>query len=416
MNDKVAVVGISCIAPGAKKYSELWNNLINKKESIIYTKVENAEKDSCSYIRVSGDIENFEKIPIMGIKEEIIPFVDPQLNLLYTLVGHAIKDCTGSIYGKERRTGVFCSSDSSFDWKKSIVLPKHLQNSYYLKEVSYVSENQYYSSMISYLYGFTGQSVGVSAACASSLAAVHMAVSSLLLGDIDCGIAGGVSIQLSHKNGYIYDERLIYSQSGICRTFDENADGTIPADGGAVVVLKRLVDAIEDGDRIYCVISGSAMNNDGKRKMGYTVPSIDGISEVVQCAMDIAGIKAEQFSFMEFHGTGTHFGDCIEFTAFTETMNISKRNFCAMGSIKPNIGYLEGGSGIVSFIKAVLSIHYKIFPANIHIQKLNKDIKIEKSPFSVNTENVFLRSKRIVGGVNSYGDGGNNVFVIIEEY
>lgn len=191
MNDKVAVVGISCIAPGAKKYSELWNNLINKKESIIYTKVENAEKDSCSYIRVSGDIENFEKIPIMGIKEEIIPFVDPQLNLLYTLVGHAIKDCTGSIYGKERRTGVFCSSDSSFDWKKSIVLPKHLQNSYYLKEVSYVSENQYYSSMISYLYGFTGQSVGVSAACASSLAAVHMAVSSLLLGDIDCGIAGG---------------------------------------------------------------------------------------------------------------------------------------------------------------------------------------------------------------------------------
>lgn len=225
-----------------------------------------------------------------------------------------------------------------------------------------------------------------------------------------------MSIQLSHKNGYIYDERLIYSQSGICRTFDENADGTIPADGGAVVVLKRLVDAIEDGDRIYCVISGSAMNNDGKRKMGYTVPSIDGISEVVQCAMDIAGIKAEQFSFMEFHGTGTHFGDCIEFTAFTETMNISKRNFCAMGSIKPNIGYLEGGSGIVSFIKAVLSIHYKIFPANIHIQKLNKDIKIEKSPFSVNTENVFLRSKRIVGGVNSYGDGGNNVFVIIEEY
>lgn len=416
MNDKVAVVGISCIVPGAKKYNELWDNLINKKESITYTETGDAGNKKWPHICVSGCIEDVKGISIPGIDEQLIPFVDPQLNLLYTLVGQAIGDCTGNVYGEEGRTGVFCSSDSSFDWRKTIVVPDYLQNPYDLKELSYVSDNQYYSSMISYLYGFTGQSVGVCAACASSLAAVHMAVSSLLLGDIDCGIAGGVSIQPSHKNGYFYDERLIYSKSGKCRTFDRDADGTIPSDGGGIVVLKRLEDAVADGDRIYSVISGSAMNNDGKRKMGYTVPSIDGISEVIGCSMDIAKINAEQFSFLEFHGTGTHFGDCIEFTAFTEAFNTSKRNFCAIGSIKPNIGYLECASGVVGLIKAILSVYKKIFPATIHLQNLNKDIDIENSPFYVNTENVYFRSDRIVGGVNAYGDGGNNVFVLVEEF
>lgn len=416
MNNKVAVVGISCIVPGAKTHNELWDNLINKRESITYIKTGDSENEQWTHINVSGCIEDFEGRPIPGIDEHLIPFVDPQLSLLYTLVGQAIEDCLGNVYGEEGRTGVFCSSDSSFDWRKKIVLPAHLQSPFHLKEVSYVSDNQYYSSMISYLYGFTGQSVGVSAACASSLAAVHMAVSSLLLGDIDCGIAGGVSIRSSHKNGYIYDERLIYSQRGTCRTFDQEADGTIPSDGGGIVILKRLEDAVEDGDKIYSVISGSAMNNDGKRTMGYTVPSIDGISEVVRCSMDIAEIDAEQFSFLEFHGTGTHFGDCIEFTAFTEALNTSKRNFCAIGSIKPNIGYLECASGVLGLIKAILSVYKKIFPPTIHLQNLNKDIEIENSPFYVNTENVCLRSDRIIGGVNAYGDGGNNVFMIVEEF
>lgn len=416
MNNKVAVVGISCIVPGAKKYNELWDNLINKRENLTRMETGDSEDMRWPHIGVSGCIEDFAGTPIPGIAEYLIPFVDPQFSLLYTLVGQAIEDCLGNVYDEERRTGVFCSSDSSFDWRRKIVLPAHMQNPFHLKEVSYVSENQYYSSMISYLYGFTGQSVGVGAACASSLAAVHMAVSSLLLGDIDCGIAGGVSIQASHKNGYFYDERLIYSKSGTCRTFDQEADGTIPSDGGGIVVLKRLEDAIEDGDRIYSVISGSAMNNDGKRTMGYTVPSIDGISEAVQCSMDIAEIDAEQFSFLEFHGTGTHFGDCIEFTAFTEALNTSKRNYCAIGSIKPNIGYLECASGVLGLIKTVLSVYKKVFPPTIHLRNLNRDIEIEDSPFYVNTENICLNSDRIVGGVNAYGDGGNNVFVIVEGF
>lgn len=416
MDNKVAVVGMSCIVPGAKNYSELWDNLINKRESITGIASGAAGNKNWPHICVSGCIEGVEEMLIPGIDDQLLPFADPQLRLLYTLVGQAIEDCTCNVYGKGGRTGVFCSSDSSFDWRKAIELPDHLQNPYYIKELSYVSDNQYYSSMISYLYGLTGQSAGVCAACASSLAAVHMAVSSLLLGDIDCGIAGGVSIQPSHKNGYFYDERLIYSRSGKCRTFDQEADGTIPSDGGGIVVLKRLEDAIEDGDKIYSVISGSAMNNDGKRKMGFTVPSIEGISEAVRYAMDIAEISAGEFSFLEFHGTGTHFGDCIEFTAFTEALATSKRNFCAIGSIKPNIGYLECASGVIGLIKAVLSVYQKMFPATIHLQNLNKDIEIENSPFYVNTENVSLHSDRIVGGINAYGDGGNNVFVIVEEF
>lgn len=416
MNDKVAVVGISCIVPGANQYNELWDNLINKKESITHIKTANDGDEKWPHIGAFGSIGNVQEMAVLGIDERLVPFVDPQLSLLYTLVGQAVGDCRGNISVEEGRTGVFCCSDSSFEWRKAIVLPDDLQNPYYLKELSYVSDNQYYSSMISYLYGFMGQSVGVCASCASSLAAVHMAVSSLLLGDIDCGIAGGVSIQPSHKNGYFYDERLIYSKSGKCRTFDQDADGTVPSDGGGIVVLKRLEDAVADGDRIYSVIPGSAVNNDGRRKMGYTVPSIDGISEAIQCSMDISGIKAEQISFLEFHGTGTHFGDCIEFTAFTEALNTSRRNFCAIGSVKPNIGYLECASGVVGLIKTVLSVYHKIFPATIHLQNVNKDIDIENSPFYINTENVYFRGDKIIGGVNAYGDGGNNMFMLVEGF
>lgn len=419
MNEsKIAIVGMSCILAKANNYVEFWNNLINKKECITFFNNNTHNEDSMqSIVEARGIIENLDEITIKGLDNKYIQFMDPQLKLLFQLVEDARLDYKDTQKKENNEiTGVFCSSASSFEWRKNIILPKEFDNSYDRNNITYISDNQYYSSQIAYYYNFTGTCATINAACTSSMAALHIAISALLLGEIDCAYVGGVNVNYPLNKGYEYDSRIMFSKDGHCRAFDQRANGSVPGDGGGVLVLKRLEDAIENNDKIYAVIASSAMNNDGNRKMGFAVPSVKGLYEVMTEALDIANVKTEDFSFVEAHGTGTYYGDSLEVNVLKEVFRTNKRNYCALGSVKPNVGYLDVASGIISIIKSILSIHNKIYPPNINFEIINENIDICNSPFFVNVEKVNLNKEKIICGINSFGDGGNNVYIILENH
>ena len=245
-----------------------------------------------------------------------------------------------------------------------------------------------------------------------------MAIMSLLNGECDMVLAGGVSVQVPQKIGHLYQDGMIVSPDGHCRAFDAGARGTIFGSGVGLVVMKRLEEAMRDGDRIYAVIKGSAINNDGATKVGYTAPKGDGQAAVATEAMAMAGVEAQTITYVETHGTGTVLGDPIEIEGLTQAFRSSiKKNFCAIGSVKTNVGHLQIASGIVGFIKTALALHHKLLPPSLHFATPNPKIDFANSPFYVNTKLSEWKTEGIPrrAGVNSLGIGGTNAHVILEE-
>ncbi|WP_228013285.1 SDR family NAD(P)-dependent oxidoreductase [Nostoc edaphicum] len=281
------------------------------------------------------------------------------------------------------------------------------------------NDKDYLTTRVSYKLNLTGPSVNVQTACSTSLVAIHMACSTLLSGECDMILAGGVSVNVPQKIGHLYQEGMIVTPDGHCRAFDARAQGTIFGSGVGIVVLKRLEDAIADEDHIYAVIKGSALNNDGGMKVGYMAPNGDGQAAVVTEAMAMAGVDAETISYVEAHGTGTPIGDPIEIGGLAQAFRTStqKKNFCAVGSVKTNVGHLQIASGVVGFIKTVLSLYHKKLPPSLHFEQPNPQIDFANSPFYVNTtlKNWDTPGSPRRAGVNSLGIGGTNAHVILEE-
>src|SRR5690349_1605128 len=244
-----------------------------------------------------------------------------------------------------------------------------------------------------------------------------MACQSLLSGQCDMALAGGVSVRVPQKTGYMYTEGMISSPDGHCRAFDSRAHGTLPGSGLGVVVLKLASEALKDGDNIHAVIKGSAINNDGRGKIGYTAPSIDGQTKVIARAQAMADVKADTITFVEAHGTGTALGDPIEVEALTRAFrqHTDKKGFCALGAVKTNVGHLDTAAGMAGLFKMVLSLKHKLIPPTVHFEKPNPAIDFVNSPFHVNNTLQEWNASPRRGAVSSFGIGGTNVHMILEE-
>src|SRR6185437_7472876 len=286
-------------------------------------------------------------------------------------------------------------------------------------EIAMGNEKDALATTVSYLFDLHGPSVAVQTFCSTSLVATHLAVRALRDGDCEMALAGGVSIRVPDKRGHRYEEGGMESPDGHVRTFDAKARGAMFGDGAAVVLLKRLSDALRDGDHVWGVIRGSAMNNDGGLKVGYTAPSLVGQAKVVAEAMADAGVRAEQVGYVEAHGSGTRLGDPIEVAALTRAFGPTPTNqYCPIGSVKTNVGHLDRAAGAAGLIKATLAVREGLIPPTLHFTTPNPEIDFANSPFYVNNRLQTWAApagEPRIAGLNSLGMGGTNVHVVVEE-
>ena len=281
------------------------------------------------------------------------------------------------------------------------------------------NDKDFLTTRVSYKLNLRGPSIDVQTACSTSLVAVHLACQGLLSGECDMALAGGVAIKVPHNAGYLYQDGHILSPDGHCRPFDAQAQGTLVGNGVGIVVLKRLEDALADGDTIDAIIKGTAINNDGSEKVGYTAPSVNGQAAVIRAAQMVAEVEPESIGYIEAHGTGTVLGDPIELAALNQVFraHTEERHFCGIGSVKSNFGHLDTAAGIAGLIKTALTLKHEAIPPSLHFEAPNPKIDFANSPFYVNdnlTPWPAQETKRRAA-VSSFGIGGTNAHAILEE-
>src|SRR5262249_45048005 len=276
------------------------------------------------------------------------------------------------------------------------------------------------ATRVAYKLDLKGPALNIVTACSTSLVAVATAVQSLSTWQCDMALAGGVSITLPQKRGYLSQEGAITSPDGHCRAFDMHAEGTVFGNGLGIVVLRRLADAIAANDRIYAVIKGVALNNDGSAKISFTAPSVEGHAQVIAAAQALAGIDPDTISYIEAHGTGTNLGDPVEIAGLTQAFRAGGavgNGGCAIGALKTNIGHLDAAAGVAGLIKTALALHHRTLPATLHFQTPNPKLDLDNTPFVVNTRcrPWDADGRPLRAGVSSFGVGGTNAHVVLEE-
>lgn len=427
-NHDVAVIGMAARFPGAANIDQFWSNLECGVESITFFSddellsagVDPQDVANPHYIKARGIIENIDLFDaeFFGFSPREARMMDPQQRIFLECCYEALNDaaCVPEYRGGQIALYAGASKSTYVNYLSDVESERHEEQD---PRISLGNDSSYLATRVSYKLNLKGPSFCVQTACSSSLVAIHLAYQSLLTGECDVALAGGVSIDAVQRKGYMYQAEGIASPDGHCRTFDARARGTVGGNGVGVVVLKRVADAIVDGDRIRAVIKGSAINNDGSRKIGYTAPSVYGQAEVISDALAMAEISADTVTYVEAHGTGTAVGDPIETTALTRAFReVTTRNgFCALGSVKTNIGHLDAAAGVAGFIKTVMAIERASLPASLHFEQANPLIDFEHSPFYVNT--VLSAWKSEGGprraGVSSFGIGGTNAHVLLQE-
>lgn len=412
---EIAVIGISGRFPGSNSVENFWQNLLDGKElTSIFSEKDGGKIEAGSILK---DIEKFDA-SFFGFNPREAEVLDPQHRLFLESAWEALENAGYDSQREKRPIGVFAGVGLSTYWMNNIyVHPKKFDGRDGLQNVISFDKD-YVPTLVSYKLNLTGPSFSVGTACSSSLVAVHLACQSLLAGECDLALAAGVAVKAPQNETTLCPGEIV-SPEGKCRAFDANAKGIVGGNGLGVVTLKRLEDAIADRDCIYAVIKGSAMNNDGAMKVGYTAPSETGQVKVLKAAQMIAEVDPETITYIEAHGTGTALGDPIEVAAMTEAFRSStqKQGYCAIGSVKTNVGHLDAAAGITGFIKAVLAVKNGFLPPSLHFEKPNPQIDFENSPFYVNTELKEWQPENMPrrAGVNSFGIGGTNVHVILEE-
>jgi phthiocerol/phenolphthiocerol synthesis type-I polyketide synthase E len=427
--DRIAIIGMAGRFPGARNINEFWRNLRDGAESISYftddellsAGIAPALLGNPDYVKAKGVLEGAELFDaaFFGFNPREAEITDPQQRIFLEAAWEALERAGYDPQKYEGAIGVYAGASVNSYLLINLASNQDLIESIGLLQTFIHNRNDHLSTQTSYKLNLRGPSVTVQTACSTSLVAVHIACQSLLNGECDMALAGGVSIRLPQQSGYLYQEGSIVSPDGHCRPFDADARGAVDGNGVGIVVLKRLEDAIADGDSIHAVIGGSAVNNDGSLKIGYTAPSVDGQAEVIVEAQSMAGVEPETITYVETHGTGTTLGDPIEMEALTQAFRSStdKKQFCAVGSVKSNIGHLDTAAGVAGLIKTVLALKHKQIPPSLHFQKPNPRIDFPNSPFFVNTT---LRDWRSPLGphraaVSSFGIGGTNAHLILEE-
>src|SRR5689334_3676007 len=368
----VAIVGMACRFPGAPTIEQFWRNLKEGRESITFFSEDELEADirqlakDPNFVRAGAIIDDIDLFDAAFFKmsPREATLTDPQHRLFLECAWTALESA-GYGDGESRGAVVGCYAGS---WASSYPVRAAAQVATPADEFQVLVGGglDYLTTLVSYKLNLTGESVAVQTACSTSLVAVHLACQSLMDGDIDMALAGGVSIDARQKTGYLYQDGLIFSPDGHCRPFDRLAKGTVRGYGLGVVVLKRLEDAVRDRDHIHAVIRRTAINNDGHHKIGYTAPSGRGQTDVITTAMVFADVRADTIGYVEAHGTGTPLGDPIEIEALTRAFAGVKPGSCAVGSVKSNFGHLVEAAGVAGLIKAVSALEHGEIPPTLH--------------------------------------------------
>lgn len=426
--DKIAIVGIDCRLPGANNAQEFWENLVKEKESLVeFTEEELKEAgvppktyNNPNYVRRRGVVRDAEMFDaeFFNFTPREAELLDPQHRLFLECAWHALEDGGIDPFNTDKKVAVFGGTGSPYHLLDTIENESVLK---YANGTSIITSNDkdYVTTRVSYKLNLKGPSINVQSACSTSMVGVVMGIDSLLSYQSDVVLAGGATVELPVTKGYTYQEGSLESPDGKCRTFDKDAQGTVFSRGCGVVALKRLEDAIEDKDHIYAVILGGAINNDGNRKAGYTAPSVQGQVEVITEALEFSGISPRSISMVEAHGTATPVGDPIEVSSLTEAFSqyTDDKQYCALGSVKTNIGHTDVASGVASLIKTSLSLKHGIIPASLNYNESNPAINFNESPFFVNTKTKQWEKNGVPRRalINSFGVGGTNACVILEE-
>jgi acyl transferase domain-containing protein len=429
-SDDIAIIGLSGRFPGAANVDEFWRNLIAGVESIsTFTD----EELAASGLDVAAIRKNRHEVPARGVVRDVewfdAPFfgmsatqaevTDPQQRLFLEASWEVMENAGYDPARVEGPVGVYAGMGDASYYLTYLHARKDLVDLVGERVINLGNEKDYLATWVAYKLNLRGPALSVNTACSTALVAVCQGCQSLLTYQCDLALAGGVWISFPQRRSIRFQEGGIFSPDGHCRPFDAQAQGTVSSDGLGVVLLKRLDEAVQDGDQVLAVIKGFGLNNDGSAKVGFTAPSVDGQAEAVATALSGAGVDAGTVSYVECHGTGTPIGDPIEIAGLTQAFRLDteEKNFCAIGSVKSNIGHTSSAAGAAGLIKTVLALQHKILPASLHFSQPNPKIDFAGSPFFVNAtlrkwENVPLPRR---AGVSSFGLGGTNAHVVLEE-
>ncbi|NET55353.1 MAG: SDR family oxidoreductase [Symploca sp. SIO2E6] len=431
----IAIIGMAGRFPGAKTIDEFWQNLRNGVESIsvfsdeelLSSGVEPSQLNDPNYVKAApilSDVEEFDAF-FFGYSAREAQTIDPQQRIFLESAWSAlenagynptISDYSIGVYGGAAPTTYLINNihhNQGFSAGRLVDSDRGMQ-------VYLGNSTDNLTTRVAYKLNLTGPALNIQTACSTGLVAIHAACQSLLNGECEIALAGGVSVWIPQKTGYLYQEGLMLSPDGHCRAFDAKAQGTVFGDGVGIVVLKMLEEALADGDCIHAVIKGSAVNNDGHLKVSYSAPSVDGQAAAIYQAQEVADIDPETITYIETHGTGTPLGDPIEIAALTQAFRAKteKKGYCAIGSVKTNVGHLTMAAGVAGLIKTVLALKHKQIPPSLHFETSNPEIDFENSPFYVNTKLAKWERNGSPrrAGVSSFGLGGTNAHAILEEW
>ncbi|MBG0560228.1 type I polyketide synthase [Actinoplanes aureus] len=425
MYEPVAIIGFGLRLPGASSGTEFWNNLVAGRESLTrFTAAEltaagadprSVEDDS--YVPVRGVVPFVADLDIgfFGLAPLEARITDPQHRVFLECAYEAL-ETAGYAGETPYRIGVFAGAGVDTYLPRHVAPHPEVIRSAGQMAMNIAHEKDYLATRVAYRLGLTGPALSVQTACSTSLAAVHLAARALGNAEADIMLAGGVTIDLPQAAGYFYRPHDILSPDGHCRTFDARACGTVPGNGAAVVVLKRLEDALRDDDVVYAVLAGSAVNNDGPRKAGYTTPSVPGQTDVIRAALDAARLSPGAVQYIETHGTATEVGDTTEVESLREVFGEAPGSR-VLGALKPNIGHVDTAAGAAGLIKAALALHHGHLPPTINFSTPNPALKLEDGRFEVlaSGRRWDAADGQRVCGVSSFGIGGTNAHVVLVE-
>ena len=423
---EIAIIGMAGRFPGAASVDEFWQLLRDGQEAIAQLNADTLHQQGVDetllndpqYVKAGGvlaDVDQFDAA-FFGYSPREAELLDPQQRLFLECAWEALETAGYDAESYDGSIGVYGGAGMN-GYLFNLYANARVRESASPYELFLASDKDFLTTRVSYKLNLQGPSLDIQTACSSSLVAVHTACQSLLSGECDIALAGGVAV--SKQQGYRYQDGGIYSPDGHCRAFDAQAQGTVGGNGVGIVVLKRLEDAQRDGDTIDAVIKGSAVNNDGALKVSYTAPRIDSQAAVIRAAQMMAEVSPESITYIEAHGTGTPLGDPIEIAALSQAFRqeTERKGFCAIASVKTNIGHLDAAAGIASLIKAVLALKHGQIPPILHFQQPNPQIDFANSPFYVNTQLADWPESESPrrAGVSSFGIGGTNAHVVLEE-
>jgi amino acid adenylation domain-containing protein len=426
-NNDIAVIGMAARFPGANTIAELWKVLVEGRETTSFFSDEELDpgipfelRNAPNYVKARGVVENADSFDaaFFGINPKVAELMDPQHRVFLELAWEAL-ETTGHLPGKyDGAVGVFAGVGNNTYYTNNVISNTDKIENVGRFLVATVNEKDYIATRTAYELNLTGPAVSVHAACSTSLLAIAQAADSIRNGQCDVALAGGASINSPVNSGHLYQQGTMLSADGHCRSFDAEADGTVFSDGAGIVVLKSLQDAERDGDTIYAVLKGVGLNNDGGGKGSFTAPSAAGQAGAIAMAIADAGVNPATISYVEAHGTATALGDPIEIEGLNLAFGKQDKNqFCAIGSIKSNMGHLVAAAGVAGFIKTTLALYHKQIPASLYYTRPNPNIDFADSPFFVNTKLADWQSEgRRRAGVSSFGVGGTNVHIVLEEY